>query len=124
MNHRFADAFPGTLGYAFEKLLEAFRDPGRPIGAGWSIGVIEQLLLDFPDALKVQDMDIDTFDSVELLYDQIMFPVAQLKAYVEGNGSEIRSDRMASVAAFYLRAKVDELREIADDLDTDVASEN
>lgn len=69
-------------------------------------------------------MDIDTFDSVELLCDEIMFPVAQLKEYVEGNGSEIRLDRMASVVAFYLRAKIDKLREIADDLDTDVASEN
>jgi hypothetical protein len=117
MDHRFADVFPGTLGYTFEKLFEAFRAPERSIGAGWSVGVVEGLLQDFRDALKAQDMDIDTFPFVELVYDEMQFPIAQLKAYLEGSDSEIRSDRMALIVAFYVKAKVDELRSLAQDLD-------
>ena len=118
MDYRFADVFPETLGYAFEKLIEAFRAPERSIGAEWSIDVVERMLQDFRGALKAQDMDLDTFPFVKLVYDELRFPLAQLKAYIEGSVSEIQSDRMALIVAFFLKAKVTELRQLADDLDS------
>jgi hypothetical protein len=118
MSDRFVDVFPPTLGYAFEKLFESFRHPERAGLGAWAADEVERVLTSFRAALQRQDMDIDTVESVELVYEELSYPVGELKKYLNEELSDIDSNDMAQIVTYYVKAKIDELRLIAIDLDT------
>jgi len=119
MNDKFADVFPSTLDHNFEKLFEALRRPDRFDQGLWAVQDVEQIMANFRAALQRQDMDVDTFDSVELLFDELAYPIAELRKHLEGQPSDIQSVRMAKIVGFYMRVKADELKQTTVDLDSD-----
>lgn len=118
MNDKMQDVFPHTLGYAFEKLFESFRAPERSIAGPWCVDAVQDVLNDVRALLQRQDMDIDTFDFLDMIYEELAYPVTQLRAYFNREPSAIRDPKMGEIVAFYTRAKVDELKQFAADFDS------
>lgn len=119
MNERLADAFPETMGYAFEKLGEAARE-SKPREMGlWTIETVEQAMNDFRDGLTRQDMELDTFEVVKYLYEELGYALPELKKYLQGDNGDVRNERMARIVTFFIYHKVGELRGLAREIDED-----
>jgi hypothetical protein len=119
---KFADKFP-LVGYAFEKIFTELRGNGFAPLSGWAVGQLQQSLDDFVDTLKQRGLEIDTYDSIKYLYDDISHPLAELKKFVVGQDSEILSRESARVFADALQNHFDRLRDIAREIDVEYSSE-
>lgn len=119
MNDRIQDAIPGTLGYALEKLREGFYDPERDVAGDWCVFAVQAALDAVREYLRRQDMDVETFDFLKLIYDELAYPLAQLQAYFGGEPTAVTDRKMGGIVAFYVTAKVDELKQFAVDFDSE-----
>lgn len=118
MNDRMQDVIPDTLDYTLEKLIEAFRAPDRSIAGPRCIDAVQDVLNDVQTYLRRQEMDIDAFDFLEVIYDELAYPLAQLRAYLNGEPSAIVDSKMGEIVSLYTKAKVDELKQFAVDFDS------
>jgi hypothetical protein len=123
MNERLSNTFPDTLGYAFEKVGDAIRGSmPREVGV-WGIEAVEKAMGDFRAALGRRDMELDTFDTVASLYDELGYAIAELKKYLRAEPSDVPNARMAGIVSHFVYRKVDELRDIAREIDEDYAAD-
>ena len=117
--------FLGTLGYACEKMYEGCRsrgEPGRSFGS-FGLGVVQDTLDAFREALARRGIETETYDSVKYEYDLIAYPLQQLKAYFEeGTTCDIANERAAHIFAYFVEQRIEELKRIARELDKDYAN--
>ncbi|CAN0510783.1 unnamed protein product, partial [Phaeothamnion confervicola] len=111
------DAIPDTLGYMLQKLSEAFYAPDRSIDGVGSVEAVQDALESVRSYLLRQDVDVDAFDFLKLIYDELVYPLAQLRAYFNGEPTTIADRKMGGIVAFYVTTKVGELRSFAADFD-------
>ncbi|MGC4108719.1 MAG: hypothetical protein QM753_20540 [Thermomicrobiales bacterium] len=112
------DAIPDTLGYMLQKLSEAFYAPDRSIGGLASVEAVQNALDGVRSYLHRQDADVDAFDVLELIYDELSYPLVQLRAYFRDEPTTIADRKMGAIVAFYVTEKVGELRSFAADFDS------
>jgi hypothetical protein len=113
------ETIPDMLDYALQKLSEGFYAPERAISGEWAVNQVQQTLDAVRSYLQRQDMDVDTFDFLQLIYDELTYPLAQLHAHFTAEPSTIADRKMGEIVAFYVKAKVDELKAFASDFDSD-----
>jgi hypothetical protein len=118
MNDKMQDAFPYTLSYAFEKLSESFRAPERSIAGPWCVNAMQDVLSYVQAYLQRQDMNIDSFDFLEVVYDELAYPLSQLRAYFNSEPSVIVDPKMGEIVTFYVKAKVEKLKQFAAEFDS------
>jgi hypothetical protein len=110
------------VSYAFEKLFgEARQDSTLTLG-NWAVDHLRKSLNDFETLLKARGVGIDSYDSIEYLYDEIEHPLTELTKFARREPSEILSNKSAVVFAEALRSYFDELRHIAGEIDQEYAS--
>jgi hypothetical protein len=115
---KIADCFDQVL-YAFEKISEELRGD-RVIGLSkWGVGQLADSLSRFEGALKERGMDIETYDSIEYLFGEIEYPLAELRKFLNTEHSDIPSSKAALVYAEALQSRFSELRDIAEEIDED-----
>jgi len=110
------------VSYAFEKIFEEIGRDSTPILSGWAVDHLRNSLDDFGKLLKVRGLGIDSYDSIEYLYDRIEHPLTELTKFVKREPSEIASNKSAVVFAEALQSYFDELRHIAGEIDQEYAS--
>jgi len=116
--------------YAFENLSRGVYDDSPEQRAHahmglWGLGRIRKVFEDFKATLAERDIEIDTYPGIEVLYDEIDYPVETLEAFLNAKktGAELPLDpRLALIVVDYLRAKVRELKTMAGEMDTTYAS--
>jgi hypothetical protein len=111
------------VGYAFEKIYEEVRHDSVPVLSKWAVEHLQKSLDDFETLLKERGLSVDTYDSVEYLYDEIRHPLLELRKFLHEEPSEVLSAKSAIVFAKALQVSFDELREIAREIDEEYASE-
>lgn len=111
------------VGYAFEKIFEGVRRDSVANMSPWGIGHLQKVLDDFEQLLKQRGVDIETYDSIEYLYKDIAYPLAELTKHISGKPSEVVSTNGAIVFAEVLQGYFDRLRHIAKEIDEEYASE-
>ena len=110
------------VSYAFEKIFEEIRQDSAPVLGGWAVDHLWKSLHDFGELLKARGLGIDSYDSIEYLYDQIEHPLTELTKFVKREPSEVLSDKSAVVFAEALQSYFDRLRHIAGEIDEEYAT--
>jgi hypothetical protein len=111
------------VGYAFEKILEEVRQDSTPILSRWAVDHLQKSLDDFERLLKERGLDIDTYDSVEYLYNEIRHPLVELRKFLVGESCEVLSAKSAVVFTKALQVSFDELGQIAKEIDEEYSSD-
>jgi len=104
---RLAEVFPSILGYCFEKINEDIRgDTLVPMGA-WGIEEVGKVLDNLRSTLELRGIQIDTYDSVEYLYEQLGYPIGELGKYLrkEVPPSTVRNQPTYSRTSFAERLR-------------------
>ena len=66
--------------YAFEKISDEVRRSSPPGMGPWAGEQLQNSLGEFERLLKERGLDVETYDPVKYLYNEIQFPLAQLRA--------------------------------------------
>lgn len=111
------------VGYAFEKIFEGIRRDSVVNMSPWGIGHLQKVLDDFEGLLKQRGLQLDTYDTIKYLYEDISHPLAELTKFISGQPSEVRSAKSAIVFAEALQGYFDRLRSLAKEIDEEYASE-
>ena len=109
--------------YAFEKIFEELSRDSGPILSNWAADHLYESLADFEKLLKERGLAVDSYDSIEYLYDKIEHPLTELRRFIKRDRSEVLSNKSAAVFAEALQHYFDELRHIAGEIDQEYASE-
>ena len=121
-NTKLAGAFT-LVSYAFEKIFEETRGDSARLLSLWAVGQLRQSLDEFAISLTKRGLRIDTYDSIEYVYEEIEHPLAELTKFVSRQSSEILSDKTALVFAEALQGYFERLRHMAGEIDEEYASE-
>lgn len=89
---------------------------------GWAVEYLQSSLVEFEKMLRKRGLDLETYDPIRYLYDEIRHPLSQLRAYIKGEPSEIGSRETAIVFADALQAHFTKLMGMARNLDEEYAS--
>ena len=109
--------FPPTLGYMFEKLSLAAHgsDPHEaPLGA-WGIQSIRKAICDFKAALEKRGI-LNESSHLSHCFEELDQPTRELELYLTGEHSRLDPDN-APIYVYFVRGKVDDLQEIAKEID-------
>jgi hypothetical protein len=119
---KLVDAFSSNIGYAFEKLGEAVRSSGpRQLGE-WAIDEVQRSLDGLRDALERRDIALDTYDSIYYVYGELEYPIDQLRRFLRHQDTDIATREMAGIVAFFIKARINRLQDLARELDDDYSS--
>ncbi len=116
--------FPPTLGYHISKVFESIqRGESYPLGAV-NLHMVQQALKDFQSALTKRGIELDTYDAVKDVYDILAFPMTELETYFQyiekGEKPNINA-KTAYIFAFFITKKIDELKDVAKEIDEEYA---
>lgn len=110
------DSFSQVL-YAFEKIAEELSGTQKTGLATWGIDHLQSSLSDFEKMLEERGLGVQTSDSIKYLYDEISYPLAELRKFLKGEVSEVPSRKAASVFAEALNGYFLRLMNIASEID-------
>jgi hypothetical protein len=110
------------VSYAFEKIFEEIRRNSAKVLSSWAVEHLRKSLDEFGLLLKARGLDVDSYDSIEYLYDQIEHALTELTKFVRNEQSEISSNKSAVVFAKALQSYFNELQQIAKEIDQEYAS--
>ena len=121
---KLAAIFPETMHYYMGKVFEGIDRLNYAEMGVIHLDLIRQIFEDFQAALEQRGLELDTYDSVKYLYEEIAYPLLELRTFFEQvkNGEEpILRPEAARIFAWFLIGKLDELRGIAKEIDEDYA---
>lgn len=119
-HERLQDAFESHLLYAFEKLREGIANPAIASLAEWGLDVVAKSLAEFKNRLQTRGVD-KGYAGVPPAIEAADEPLRRLRAYLAGETPLEMED--ALVYATYLQHRVDELRQIAKEIDGEYSSD-
>src|SRR6266568_2935287 len=82
--------------------------------------MVQQALKDFQSALTKRGIELDTYDAVKDVYDLLAFPMTELETYfqyIEKGEQPNINEKTAYIFAFFITKKIDELKELAREID-------
>lgn len=120
MDNKLAAIFAPTLSYDFQKVFEATqRSELHPLGKV-HVEQILDVLAKFKQALVIRQV-LDAYEGVTTSLDEVEWPLQRLRSYFEGEKGELVS-RSAYIFATFCKGRVEELREVAIEIDKEYAS--
>lgn len=115
-NQRLQDVFPPTIGYYFQKIVEATHG-SKPAEFGTlHVTLISETVEAFKEQLKERGM-LEAYDSVDYLLKLIEYPIRELISYfTDATRSSINAEG-AYIFAFFIEKHIEELRTISKEID-------
>lgn len=115
---RLQESFPAVLHYYFEKLFEAIHG-GMPAELGaLHIRLISEAIQTFKTKLEKRGI-LKAYDSVTYLLDLLEYPIIKLSSYFAEPESSTLDNKSAYIFAFFVQKQIDELKEIAEEIDAE-----
>ncbi len=127
LHARYADQpvarhFPDALGYYLEKVEEGIRHAeSRPLSIG-CLGLIRDILSNVQAELEGRD-EWDAADSIRLSFNEIVWPLNQLKSLLQSELLQDGDRQLAEVCVYALRGRLNELRTLVRDWDSSYSPE-
>ena len=116
--------FSQTLAYHIEKIFESIRSGDNPAFGALNLGILTQALKDFQVALAKRGIELDTYEVIEDLYEELAYPMSELEEYFQhlekGQKPNI-NEKTAYIFAFFITKKFDELKGVAEEIDEEYA---
>lgn len=121
------DLFPQTMSYDFGKLNQGIYESGpeKAAHAGMGLGGLKNVrgvLTRLHEALAKRGHELDPHSGIGHLYEELRYPIEKLEAFLEAkhaNGITSLDEEAALIFVFFLSAKMEELREIAREIDAE-----
>ena len=117
--------FPDTLDYYFEKVREGIggsQELSRLQWGGKHLQLVHQMLDDFKEKAQERDIPFDPDTTLHAIYQEIKDPLSELEKFFQlsnSHGEESISVGLANALVHFLESKVQELRDIASELDSE-----
>jgi len=119
---KLASIFPNSLDYHFQKLLESTeREELKALGL-INLQQIKKSLQDFRETLAKRGIELEACDSIKYVYQQIEYPLSELERFFQMSKKEKDAninEKAAYIYAFFLEKQVDDLRQMAREIDED-----
>ncbi len=122
---KLVSVFPSHLHYDLSKLREGTRKNERAPQGEISVPIIRRTLLNFQQALAKRGIELDTYDSIKYLYEVIEYPLHELEVFFQcvNRAKELNIDEKAAyIFADFVTRKIEELIQIAEEIDKDYSS--
>lgn len=108
--------FPSVLHYYFEKVFEAVHG-NKPVEFGAThVKAIGEVVDNFKSKLERRGT-LKAYDSVIYLLELLEYPIKELSSYFSGASSSIGDSKTAYIFTFFLMKHMDELKQIAKEID-------
>lgn len=109
------------MSYCFSKIWETIHSKRLPHSLATShVEFLEKCLENFKQALKKRDL-WEASESIRYLYEELDYPISELKKYFQGEDDSESANKRAVVNCFFVEKKIEELKEIAKEIDEDYA---
>ncbi len=122
---KLSSIFPPSLGYSFEKIFGSARGTDHPAIGEVSLRSVAQTLQAFQDGLQKRGIELETYDSIDHIYNLLRYPIAELEKFFQsaklGEQPNI-NEETAYIFTFFVRAHLDELKQMAQEIDDDYSS--
>ncbi len=116
--------FSATLAYHLEKVFESIRSGENPAFGAINLGILTQALKDLQAVLAKRGIELDTYEVIEDLYEELAYPMSELETYLQhlekGQKPNI-NEKTAYIFAFFVTKKIDELKDVAKEIDEEYA---
>jgi hypothetical protein len=122
---KLASIFPNSLDYYFQKLLESTEMKGQNELGLINLQQIKKSLQDFREVLGKRGIEIQTYAPIQYVYQQIEYPLGELERFFQRSKNEEDAnidEKAAYIFAFFLEKQVDDLRQMAREIDEDYSS--
>ena len=113
--------FTADMDYYLEKMREGTRDSTSLPVAQASFEAVHNMLNSFKVALQDRELDIDTYPGVYDVWEELQYPLGVLGRYfnLETEKGFIPENQTANIFVWYVGQKMDDLREMAREIDID-----
>jgi hypothetical protein len=121
---KLASLFPPNLTYCFGKIFEGTRGTDHPSVAQSLVRWVNQVLQTFREALAKRGIELDTYPSIRDTYELLEYPLAELENFfrdAKAGAQPNINQETAYIFAFFVRAQINELGQIAQEIDDDYA---
>ena len=105
------------VAYSFEKIIGEVRGDSKLVLAKQAVNQLQISLNQFENLLKERGFSIDSYDSINYLYQEIEHPLSELRRYFMKEPSEILTDKAGVVYVNALKASFRRLMDIAEEMD-------
>lgn len=113
---KLVNEFSGQLGYYFEKIYEATAGyKPREFGI-IHLDLIETSINKFKEALKERDI-LEAFENLQFTLEETEYPINQLRNFFQNNSESVRNKNDADIFTFFLKCKIDDIIEMAKEID-------
>jgi len=110
----FNDMYTYHLSGVFESILSSEK---RPVG-NVHLEQVKSILDELKKLLKERGIEIDTYDSIKLLYDELEYPIKELDDFFNKKTEQKKvNDKTAYIFAFFVKGKMEELKSIIEEID-------
>lgn len=117
-NERLVDLFPGSLGYAFQKLYEATRGDPHGILGPPHLEMIKGLLKAFSQALERRGLSVDSYSGVKDWFAEVEHPLEELGRFYSAADGAVHP-KTAAILVGHLERELAELKGMAAEIDED-----
>ena len=121
-DEKLTSIFPDSLDYHFQKLLESTESKEQNKLGVINLRQIKKSLEDFRETLANRGIELETYDSIKYVYEQIEYPLSELERFFQMSKKEKDSnidEKAAYIFAFFIEKQFDELKQIAKEIDSD-----
>jgi hypothetical protein len=114
-------------GYAFEKLYKVLLtgEIHHPIYGELNLQQIKKMLDTFKEGLARRGIELETYDSIKFMYEELEYPLNELEKFFQ-NAKEGKTlninEETAYIFVFFVEKQIDELKEIAEEIDKDYSN--
>lgn len=116
------DIFPPTLAYFFEKVFAAcYDDAESPLAPG-AFEIIAEVIEKFKNALQKRGL-LESTDHMAYLFDQVEYPIVELRGCFENPPTSTLNKKSAYIFVFFVQKKLEEMLQIAKEIDDEYNSE-
>jgi hypothetical protein len=113
------------LSYCFEKIFAGTGGRENPSLAESHVREVKRVVQALRDALARRGIEIDTYDSIDHACGLLEYPLAEVESFFQsaksGEPPNINQET-AYIFAFFVRAQITELKQLAQEIDDDYAS--
>lgn len=116
---KLADIFR-SLSYVCEKVFAVIEKSEHAVLPEIAVGSLRRMLDDFRSSLERRGVQLNTYDSVKHLYDELEHPMAELARYFEPDettGHSIVPPKTARIFAEFICGRIGTLHKIAEEID-------
>jgi hypothetical protein len=122
---KLASCFAASLDYDCRKVLEATTVREDAVHAAVSLLMIKDALQAFREALAKRGLGLDTYDCIKHVYGRVEYAVGELEEFFGAvkSGQETKiHENAAYMFAFFVQQKIEDLRDMAREIDSDYSS--